>query len=1016
MKKKLSKKILIYLLLLIIIKIFPLTANINISLANSANDRLFYYEKYEGYYWDYQPSDTYLGQSTYLYKNTYDIEGGWHSGGLAKKVGGKSYAIMYSDYEIVPVKYGRFTSYEIKLTGEQVLVPEGRFSGVYFIGGGGTSGNSVFIRGTVKEFYYNSIRGYSFRTNHYSTQLILERGRRIYKNRGKGEFIETIIALDGQFPDDGYHNGYYYVKKEPVIYEPTISLEQPANNIYVGLNEEITISGTITDKNPNEYLTVYYTIEGVPEHTNKRLGEPIISNGDSQSFTSTILVDDTIPEGKINLKVWVEDDSSVLGSEYSNQKSNTVSKTINIVKTLSLINKLIERNIINENKPQIIIANTNNEIQNIPYNDNIIHKLKYNLNNIDGNLYFIGKDGETEHYITQKLTENYYNYKDVYNILSFVKSIQNEIKVSNTFIVGEYIEHIFDFDDLEKDYSGITITDKLKNNNDIPKLLKSPKTLLAKYTHKPDVFDNPVNKHSKDNGIWNKIDSINDSYIINKADSSMRGEWILEVRASDDTGNPLYDKYSDVKSYNFVIHSKPVAIIEHYKQETDTELYLTAMNSYDIDYQYSKPYNGIKSYVWQYQLEDGSWHIYSQEKNIVLPKEISGQRVTNYSLTVEDYHGALDTSLSSIEEPDEIIVNPLIEAELHSELPEFDTNPIIIPSTERLKVTNIITQNIEPIQNVKFALFDNNGNRRTNYVTLYNPGDIVNGDIIETYWRDIRDYQIPSRDINNNYLRDGNYKARLIATDGVDSLSKEWDIEIKTPVNLQPLMPKKIKTDTTTTIKAETSKYVETLAVTLYKGESFEKTLNMTVDRISANKKEWIVNYDVPIELPQGTYTAEFTARTANGNVEIDSETFILESLDLTDLRITHIYNHPNYEDKYPILYNDPMVPVEYKTGYYITFKINAVGSPESVKMKISYPGYDKEFEMIKESENGNDSVWKLEWYADSFTPFGTIINTEVIAQKGETILNFNNKYNWDGDFLRITGTIEQDWRVDQEF
>jgi hypothetical protein len=241
-------------------------------------------------------------------------------------------------------------------------------------------------------------------------------------------------------------------------------------------------------------------------------------------------------------------------------------------------------------------------------------------------------------------------------------------------------------------------------------------------------------------------------------------------------------------------------------------------------------------------------------------------------------------------------------------------------------------------------------------------------------------------------------------------------VKINTPINLLPNIPRELISDTTVAIKAETSKYVETLTVTLYKGESFEKILSMTVDRIIGNKKEWIANYDVPVGLPEGTYIAEFRAETYNGNVEVDNETFILQSLDLIDLRITNIINHLSYETKYPILYNDPIVPVGYKTGYYITFKINAKGSPDSVKMKITYKGYNKEFEVTKESQNGNDSVWKLEWYADPFTPFGTIINAEVIAQKGETILNFNNKYGWNGDYLKVIGTIEQDWRIDQEF
>lgn len=239
-------------------------------------------------------------------------------------------------------------------------------------------------------------------------------------------------------------------------------------------------------------------------------------------------------------------------------------------------------------------------------------------------------------------------------------------------------------------------------------------------------------------------------------------------------------------------------------------------------------------------------------------------------------------------------------------------------------------------------------------------------------------------------------------------------IRIKTPIDLIPKMPREVVADTTATIEAETTKYVENLVVKLFEGTIYENTITLS-PKIIGNKKYWSGDYPISSVIPEGKYTAKFKATTYNGKTDVKNERFVLKTLDLKDLRITHIVNHGRYDGKYPILYNDPIVPVGYKTGYMVTFRINAKGNPERVKMKIKYPGYSKELDMTKEWQNGSDSIWTLEWYSDPFTPKGTVINTEVIASKEDAILNFNNKYNFDGDFLKIIGSIEGDLQVDIE-
>lgn len=256
------------------------------------------------------------------------------------------------------------------------------------------------------------------------------------------------------------------------------------------------------------------------------------------------------------------------------------------------------------------------------------------------------------------------------NIVNYIIEENNKLakKSTTVFLVGEYINHIMEFEDLEKDYLNISLENKLKDNKSLSKDLKIPKELFAKYEHDPSVFDNPVPKNSRDNGKFNLISSIKDPYIISKAEFNMRGSWKLTIKGSDDTKNLNWDKESEEKSLSFTIHAKPTASIEYWKQpiDTDTVLYLSSENSFDIDFEYSLPNNGIIKYIWEYQLEDGSWHNYLEtttEKRLVVPKTIGSQKITNYALTVYDFHGATDTVLTSVAppklmEPEAIIVAP----------------------------------------------------------------------------------------------------------------------------------------------------------------------------------------------------------------------------------------------------------------------------------------------------------------------------------------------------------------------
>ncbi|AOT68340.1 hypothetical protein [Geosporobacter ferrireducens] len=590
--------------------------------------------------------------------------------------------------------------------------------------------------------------------------------------------------------------------------------------------------------------------------------------------------------------------------------------------------------------------------------------------------------------------------KNIENIINFILGV-NQKKGDQEgliYLVGDTIDIEMLFEDIEKDYEGISPQDKLKKNADLDEEQKKPKagTLQIKYTHNPSIFDNPDPKHVKGNNNYKIIASMQDPYVIQRATTGMRGEWTVTVQGSDTTKNDPFNKMATPKTRTYIIHYAPDAVI--YMLETATHYILTGINSRDRDFQYSRANNGIDRYEWFYEQKDGSVYKYPEENQyIALPKIINGKEVTAFTLTVTDCYGAKgSTNITGL-------ITPELFAELHPELAKFDIFTAGIPASEELKVTDIVTMP-HPMDRIDFALYKD-GVRKTNIRSLNRPSDITKTDILYHHWKDIRNYQIPET------LPDGNYTAKATATQGTLVLEKNWSIRVKTPINLMPEMPNRVFTSSEITIEATTSKYANAVTVDVF---SDGNPISMQLVNQVGDIKYWRLNYTVPFR-PDGNYTARFRATTPNGNEEIKTLPFFLQTLDLKDLRITDIVNHKEYAGKYPIYYNAPEVPVGYKAGYYVTFKITAIGNPDSVKMKISHPGYNKTLNMVKESENGNESTWKLEWYSDPFLKKGTIINTEVTADKGSIHLNFNTKYGWDGDYLKVVGSIEGDWRIDQE-
>jgi len=88
-------------------------------------------------------------------------------------------------------------------------------------------------------------------------------------------------------------------------------------------------------------------------------------------------------------------------------------------------------------------------------------------------------------------------------------------------------------------------------------------------------------------------------------------------------------------------------------------------------------------------------------------------------------------------------------------------------------------------------------------------------------------------------------------------------------------------TTDTVGIEAKTTRYANTVTVQLHRGTPYSTNITLSGTQ-SGNLKEWIRAYTVPANIPDGDYTARFTASTHNGNSEYVDVNYRVDSLKIT--------------------------------------------------------------------------------------------------------------------------------------
>lgn len=374
------------------------------------------------------------------------------------------------------------------------------------------------------------------------------------------------------------------------------------------------------------------------------------------------------------------------------------------------------------------------------------------------------------------------------------------------------------------------------------------------YIHNPNFYDNSEGLHELstpeyDESKW--VDTKLNSF--NKV-----GHYQMIRRIKDNPiEKPSLWKYSNQHQINIYVHRKPIALAElDWTYDVSKNAYKTTWvdKSYDLDHQFKRDDKGIVERKIRFRKTNSEWHY-------KIPEYLEPGTYT-LEYYVKDVEGVWsDPFVMNFT----LQQNPPIQFKARARAYDSSFSMSSIPASEDLELYDIWTRYPYNVR-LEVAMYQGS-TRKTSIKTInFNPstGTKVGSDI---HWNNIV-YNIPAT------LPDGNYTLRITAIgDGGQTTYKDFPVTVKTPINLKPKMDELIFTTDTTNIKAETSKYANSVTVQLYVNHPFATNIALT------GVQNWSRNYTVPENIPEGIYTARFTATTPNGNQEVKDVNFKVETL-----------------------------------------------------------------------------------------------------------------------------------------
>lgn len=398
------------------------------------------------------------------------------------------------------------------------------------------------------------------------------------------------------------------------------------------------------------------------------------------------------------------------------------------------------------------------------------------------------------------------------------------------------------------------------------------------YVHEPDYFDNGSGLAPFASASFSENEGWVDT-LVNRLDNP--GKYTIYRRIkdnpSDDPAFISYGRYSGTPCIEIYAHRKPVAraaLDWDYDQEACVYRTVWVDDSYDPDHQYSRADKGIVERKIMYRQKGGEW-IYT------IPDKL---RPGEYELY---YY---------VKDPENTWSDPMILNFRLEEAPPIQFNASLrtldsrfslsgVPITEKLEVYDLWTRYPGNVR-LEMALYDGTVRKSPlKTVTLSaDTGTRSNNDI---FWRNII-YPIPDS------LPDGMYEFRIAAVgDDGRSTAKNFAVNVSTPIDLVPDMPESLSGGSAADVSAVTSKYVDTVEVTLFHGTDHARTYSLTGSvNTSGQIKNWRSVLSVPTGIPDGEYTARFRAVAGNGKSQLKDVKFELTNISITDVKISGYWNH----------------------------------------------------------------------------------------------------------------------------
>lgn len=422
--------------------------------------------------------------------------------------------------------------------------------------------------------------------------------------------------------------------------KPNLDLSQNGNRLNINSGEPLEIKGYVWDSN-RENLTVSATVNGSLQVA-VVTGSPTSKPG-SENFT---LRWDNLPNGEYgNIDVQVTD--SLGGANLVKWVSTARISDVLVMIRDAIMGKTAPKS----TDLNYHVGNTGVTINPNSANNSKADKIVELSDNRSATPLMTGKTDATKPFLAPKFEAFIDNTPDRNEALMTKVGADAKSFIHDNpavFVISDVIDWNMAMKDIENDYMGIGAAEKLLPYESQPENVRVPKpgSIKVRYTHNPGIFDNPDPVHSLSGSFLN-VGSFADAKVIKQAQLGMRGEWIIEAACADNTDTP-FDKDSEPANATIIIHNPPKAAVD--VNEDESKFYLDGGPSYDIDYQYSKPDNGIKRYEWFVMTEDGAWSkLANESKEVTVPKTQGGQEILKYSLTVTDWHGAKDSLVKDVD-------------------------------------------------------------------------------------------------------------------------------------------------------------------------------------------------------------------------------------------------------------------------------------------------------------------------------------------------------------------------------